>query len=102
MRAFATFIVMGKNILMLTDGGELVLFAANPAKFEAVRPDAGLRGDVVFAGVCRRDACTCATPRLCSAWIWRPEQPAPSARSKFRRVFSPEIEHNRPQEPLTW
>jgi outer membrane protein assembly factor BamB len=33
--SFATFIVMGKNILMLTDGGELVLFAANPAKFEA-------------------------------------------------------------------
>jgi outer membrane protein assembly factor BamB len=33
-RAFATFIVMGKNMLMLTDGGELVLFAANPAKFE--------------------------------------------------------------------
>jgi outer membrane protein assembly factor BamB len=35
-RAFATFIVMGKNILMLADSGELVLFAANPAKFEAV------------------------------------------------------------------
>jgi hypothetical protein len=34
-RAFASFIVMGKNILMLTDGGELVLFAADPAKFEA-------------------------------------------------------------------
>jgi outer membrane protein assembly factor BamB len=34
-RAFATFIVMGKNILMLTDGGELVLFAAKPARFEA-------------------------------------------------------------------
>jgi outer membrane protein assembly factor BamB len=34
-RAFATFIVMGKNILMLTDGGQLVLFAATPAKFEA-------------------------------------------------------------------
>jgi len=35
-RAFATFLVMGKNILMLSDSGELVLFAANPAKFEAV------------------------------------------------------------------
>ena len=34
-RAFATFIVLGKNILMLTDGGELILFAANPARFEA-------------------------------------------------------------------
>jgi len=34
-RAFATFIVMGKNILMLGDSGELVLFAANSAKFEA-------------------------------------------------------------------
>ncbi len=34
-RAFATFIAMGKNILMLSDGGELVLFAANPARFEA-------------------------------------------------------------------
>jgi outer membrane protein assembly factor BamB len=35
-QAFATFIVMGKNILMLNDSGELVLFAANPAKFTAV------------------------------------------------------------------
>jgi outer membrane protein assembly factor BamB len=34
-RAFATLIVMGKNVLMLTDGGELVLFAAQPARFEA-------------------------------------------------------------------
>jgi outer membrane protein assembly factor BamB len=34
-RAFATFIVMARNILMLTDGGELVLFAVNPARFEA-------------------------------------------------------------------
>jgi outer membrane protein assembly factor BamB len=34
-RAFATFLVLGKNILTLTDGGELVLFRANPAKFEA-------------------------------------------------------------------
>jgi outer membrane protein assembly factor BamB len=33
-RAFASFLVMGQNILMLTDGGELVLFAANPARFE--------------------------------------------------------------------
>jgi outer membrane protein assembly factor BamB len=33
-RAFAAFLVMGKNILMLSDSGELVLFAANPAKFE--------------------------------------------------------------------
>ena len=34
-RVFATFIVMGKNILILTDGGQLLLFAANRAKFEA-------------------------------------------------------------------
>jgi outer membrane protein assembly factor BamB len=34
-RAFATFLVMGKNILMLNDSGELVLFGANPTKFEA-------------------------------------------------------------------
>jgi len=34
-RAFATFLVMGKNILMLSDSGELILFAANPAMFEA-------------------------------------------------------------------
>jgi outer membrane protein assembly factor BamB len=34
-RAFAAFIVMGKNILMLADSGDLVLFAANPARFEA-------------------------------------------------------------------
>jgi outer membrane protein assembly factor BamB len=33
-RAFAAFVVMGRNILMLTDGGELILFAADPAKFE--------------------------------------------------------------------
>ena len=25
---------MGQNILMLTDGGELILFAANPSRFE--------------------------------------------------------------------
>ena len=35
-RAFGTFIVLGRNILLLTDGGELVLFAADPAKFEPV------------------------------------------------------------------
>jgi len=33
---FASFIVMGKRTLMLGDGGELVLFAANPAQFEVV------------------------------------------------------------------
>ena len=33
-RAFASFIVMGRNILMLNDGGELILFAANPARYE--------------------------------------------------------------------
>jgi len=32
---FASFIVMGKRILMLSDSGELVLFATNPAQFEA-------------------------------------------------------------------
>ncbi|MFI5377935.1 MAG: PQQ-binding-like beta-propeller repeat protein [Tepidisphaerales bacterium] len=33
-RAFATFMVMGGKILMLTDAGELILFAASPAGFE--------------------------------------------------------------------
>ena len=32
-RAEAAFLVMGKNILTLTDGGELVLFAADPAGY---------------------------------------------------------------------
>ena len=32
-RAEAAFLVMGKNILILTDGGELVLFAADPAGY---------------------------------------------------------------------
>lgn len=35
-RAFATFIVMGKHILMLNDAGQLVLFAAHPARFEEI------------------------------------------------------------------
>lgn len=35
-RAFAAFIVMGRNILMLSDGGELILFPADPAKFEVI------------------------------------------------------------------
>jgi outer membrane protein assembly factor BamB len=35
-RAFATFIVMDKNILMLSDSGELILFAADPTRFELV------------------------------------------------------------------
>jgi len=35
-RAFATFMVMGGNILMLSDGGELILFAAKPSAFELV------------------------------------------------------------------
>lgn len=33
-RAEAGFLVMGKNILTLTDGGELVLFAADPAAYK--------------------------------------------------------------------
>ncbi len=35
-KAFAAFLVMGKNILMLSDSGELILFAVNPTKFDAV------------------------------------------------------------------
>jgi len=35
-RAFASFLVMGENILMLSDGGELILFAAKPAGFELI------------------------------------------------------------------
>jgi outer membrane protein assembly factor BamB len=34
--AFGAFIVMGKNILLLSDGGELVLFAADPAQFHLI------------------------------------------------------------------
>jgi len=33
-RAFAAFVVMDKNILALTDGGNLVLFAAEPREFK--------------------------------------------------------------------
>jgi outer membrane protein assembly factor BamB len=33
-RAFASFLVMGEKILMLSDAGLLVLFPANPARFE--------------------------------------------------------------------
>ena len=33
-KAEAAFLVMGKNILMLTDGGELVLFAADPSGYK--------------------------------------------------------------------
>jgi outer membrane protein assembly factor BamB len=33
-RAFASFLVMDPNILILSDGGELILFAAKPAGFE--------------------------------------------------------------------
>jgi outer membrane protein assembly factor BamB len=33
-RAFASFLVMGQNLLMLSDGGELILFASKPAGFE--------------------------------------------------------------------
>ncbi len=33
-KAEAAFLVMGKNILMLTDGGELVLFAADPLGYK--------------------------------------------------------------------
>ncbi len=35
-RAEAAFLVMGKNILVLNDGGELVLFAANPGEYQEV------------------------------------------------------------------
>jgi outer membrane protein assembly factor BamB len=35
-RAFASFLVMGPNILMLSDGGELILFAATPTGFELI------------------------------------------------------------------
>ena len=30
----AAFLVMGQNILMLTDGGQLALFAADPKEFK--------------------------------------------------------------------
>ena len=33
-KAHAAFLAMGKNLLMLTDSGELVLFAANPSEFK--------------------------------------------------------------------
>ena len=35
-KAFAAFLVMGQNILSLTDGGELILFAAEPGQFRQV------------------------------------------------------------------
>jgi outer membrane protein assembly factor BamB len=35
-RAEATFLLLGKNILILTDAGELILFAASPARYEEV------------------------------------------------------------------
>ena len=35
-RAYATFMVLGKNILMLNDTGELVLFAADPTGFKLI------------------------------------------------------------------
>ncbi len=35
-RAEAAFLVMGRNILVLTDGGELVLFAADPKEYQEV------------------------------------------------------------------
>ncbi|MDX1952469.1 MAG: PQQ-binding-like beta-propeller repeat protein [Verrucomicrobiota bacterium] len=43
-KAHAAFIVMGENILCLTDGGELLLFAANPEQFTE-------RGRVQVCGV---------------------------------------------------
>lgn len=33
-KTHASFIAMGKNVLVLTDGGEIVLFEANPAEFK--------------------------------------------------------------------
>ncbi len=33
-KAHAAFLAMGKNFLLLTDSGELVLFAANPKEFK--------------------------------------------------------------------
>ena len=35
-KAHASFIVMGKNVLALTDGGQLVLFAADPKEFKEI------------------------------------------------------------------
>lgn len=35
-RAFASFLALGENVLMLSDRGELVLFEARPARFEAI------------------------------------------------------------------
>jgi outer membrane protein assembly factor BamB len=35
-RAEAAFLVMGKNILVLNDAGELVLFAANPKEYQEI------------------------------------------------------------------
>ncbi|MDB6109286.1 MAG: outer rane biosis protein BamB, partial [Pedosphaera sp.] len=35
-RAHAAFIVMGQNILTLTDGGQLVLFAADQKEFKEI------------------------------------------------------------------
>ena len=35
-RAFGGFLVMGRNVLMLADSGELILFAADPSRFGAV------------------------------------------------------------------
>lgn len=35
-RAEAAFLVMGKNVLVLSDGGELVLFAADPKEYREV------------------------------------------------------------------
>jgi len=35
-KVHASFIVMGKNILMLNDGGQLVFFAADPAEYKEI------------------------------------------------------------------
>jgi outer membrane protein assembly factor BamB len=35
-KAHATFVVLGQNILMLTDGGTLVLFAADPKEYREI------------------------------------------------------------------
>ena len=35
-KAYASFLVMGENVLILTDGGQLVLMAADPKEFREI------------------------------------------------------------------